>query len=90
LLDITEILGLLCEYLPCPIPSAKMCFERLTKLKCGHFESYLFNKCKMRLGRACPEYKNAQVREDRGRSCAACKARLAANLGVATMAGANS
>jgi hypothetical protein len=65
-----------------------MCFERLIKLKCGHYESYLFDECNTRSRRACKKYKQAVVREDKARSCRACKARLAANLGVASMTGA--
>ena len=65
-----------------------MCFERLIKLKCGHYESYLFNECNTKSRRACKKYKQAVVREDKGRSCRVCKARLAANLGVASTAGA--
>ena len=60
-----------------------MCLERLVKLKCRHYESSLFDKCKTRNGRDCEQYRQVVLKEDKGRSCAMCKAELAANLGVA-------
>jgi hypothetical protein len=63
-----------------------MCFERLTKLRCRHYESYQLDKtgCKYGLGRQCPEYKQLQVREETHRSCVRCKANMMATFGIAS------
>ena len=66
------------------LATSKMCFEQLTKLKCGHYENYYSDRCKTKLGRTCPGYKNEQVREDKGRSCSGCKAEATAVLEVPT------
>jgi hypothetical protein len=65
-----------------------MCFERLTRLKCGHYESYQLDTeaCGgvKGLGRACKNYVQAVVRVEKGRSCRRCKALSLAGLGVAS------
>lgn len=63
-----------------------MCFERLTLLKCGHYESYkMDNKdCKLRSGRACPNYLQVVARHDKHRSCRKCKALNMAAIGFAS------
>ena len=40
-----------------------MCFERLTHLKCGHYESAQLDckGCKYQAGRKCPDYVQAVV-----------------------------
>jgi hypothetical protein len=65
---------------------AKMCFERLTRLKCGHYESYKldYKDCKTAGGRACAYYVQAVVRTDKHRSCRKCKALNMAALGFAS------
>lgn len=50
-----------------------MCFERLIKLKCGHYESYLFDECNTKSRRACKKYKQAVVREDKGGAAGSAK-----------------
>lgn len=63
-----------------------MCFERLTQLKCGHYESYKMDDehCKLRGGRTCAEYVQAVIRIDKHRSCRKCKALKMAALGFAS------
>ena len=64
-----------------------MCFERLTQLKCGHFESYKMDNqaCKSGgAGRTCSEYVQAVIRVDKHRSCRKCKALNMAALGFAS------
>jgi hypothetical protein len=61
-----------------------MCYERLRALKCGHYESYQFDKCSSKLGRACKEYKQYVLRESKNRSCYKCKAEKLASIGVAS------
>jgi hypothetical protein len=63
-----------------------MCFERLTQLKCGHYESYKMDHedCKSGGGRSCVAYVQAVVRTDKDRSCRKCKALKMAALGFAS------
>ena len=63
-----------------------MCFERLRRLKCGHFESYHFDTCQHRLGRSCPTYQNVVLQVDMDRSCTSCKAAKAASVGASSPA----
>lgn len=60
-----------------------MCLERLVQLKCDHYESTQFDKCKTSLGRLCAQYVQVIVRREAGRSCTDCKAKQTALLGFA-------
>ncbi|ETN47093.1 uncharacterized protein HMPREF1541_01283 [Cyphellophora europaea CBS 101466] len=63
-----------------------MCFERLSHLKCGHYESYQMDckNCKLRAGRACVYYVQVVMRRDKHRSCRKCKALKMATMGIAS------
>jgi len=63
-----------------------MCFERLTRLKCGHYEIYQVDKdkCKYKLHKKCPELVQLVIRESKSRSCVACNAIRNAHFGVAS------
>lgn len=61
-----------------------MCLERLTQLKCGHFESHCADYCESNLLRACEKYKVVVTRVERSRSCAECKLVRAAMMGFAS------
>ena len=61
-----------------------MCYERLRALKCGHYESYQFDFCSTRLGRACKDYTQYILRQEKHRSCYKCKAEKMAAIGVAS------
>ena len=61
-----------------------MCYERLRALKCGHYESYQFDKCSFRQGRACKDYNQYILRKDKNRSCYKCKAEKLTTVGVAS------
>lgn len=61
-----------------------MCHERLRALKCSHYESYQFDKCSTRMGRACRDYKQYILRKDKSRSCYKCKAERLTAIGVAS------
>jgi hypothetical protein len=63
-----------------------MCFERLIHLKCGHYESYQLDQqqCKLQGGRACAQYVQAVIRQDKHRSCRKCKALKMAAMGIAS------
>jgi len=61
-----------------------MCFERLTSLKCQHYESTYFEMCPTKLGRACKKFTQEITRIEKGRSCMACKAKDATLMGVAS------
>lgn len=65
---------------------AKMCFERLIHLKCGHYESSKIDSkgCKSQAGRKCPDYLQAIVGNEPKRSCPKCKALNLAALGIAS------
>lgn len=65
-------------------PTSKMCYERLRALKCGHYESYHFDFCSTRLGRACKDYRQYILRQEKHRSCYKCKAEKMTAVGVAS------
>ena len=60
--------------------------ERFVRLKCSHFQSYEMDTlgCKHKAGCNCPNYLQVCVREDKDRSCLACKAVILASLGIAS------
>jgi hypothetical protein len=61
-----------------------MCYERLRKLRCGHYESYQTDFCHTRLGRACKEYTQLFLAHEKSRSCYKCKAEKMTTVGVAS------
>ena len=61
-----------------------MCYERLRALKCDHYESYQFDKCSSGMGRACKDYKQHILHNDKKRSCYRCKAEKMTIVGVAS------
>ena len=59
-----------------------MCYERLRALKCEHYESYQFDLCSTRMGRACKSYSQYILRREKHRSCYKCKAEKLTVIGV--------
>jgi hypothetical protein len=63
-----------------------MCLERLTQLKCGHFQSepHCAELCEEKLLSVCEKYKVVVMRVDRSRSCVECKLARGALMGFAS------
>ena len=63
-----------------------MCLERLTQLKCGHYEIYQVDKdnCKHGLHKKCPNFIQLVIRQDKKRSCMRCNAIRNVHLGFAS------
>lgn len=63
-----------------------MCLERLTRLRCGHYEIYQVDKagCKHKKHRECPDFVQLVIRESKKRSCMRCNAIRNTHLGVAS------
>ncbi len=64
----------------------KMCLERLTQLKCGHFElePHCADICEEKGVDVCEKYKAVVMRVDKSRSCAQCKLARGALMGFAS------
>ena len=63
-----------------------MCLERLTLLRCKHYEIYRVDKdaCKYKLHKKCPDFVQVVVRENKDRSCLTCTAVRNVHFGIAS------